>query len=565
MINWIKSNPITFAVLAIIFASFVYQASFRNRHFQECDSAGVYDLLYTFPQSGLTFYAIAYPNGSGVISKQQAEKILESKYLQTIVEPILKKYPKEFIVSRLANTGPVQAFRFALISAISSLHLPHFLQSLFALPLSSTYPMASGLLYGLISGPRTDYADFMSRVLFLNILVFHLSVILLYYAGRKLNISEFASGISALLMLFSISLYSSGFSAGSPVWMIFGSMAWLYILVKNISSPNLEKNISLASAVLIFFNYLVGLFWIAFIVSLFLKTPRPKFLEVIKKQKWALIAFVICGILFYPPGQGVRSVLSVGTFFSDFYYTILNFFSWYNQSPQIDMLQFILGLGFLAGIFWLLIKQAKKHAPFETVMGLIFIIYLILVMVKLLGFGPIRQMAFLAPPIFLGLSLLFGHISTRPKHIRHGMALKFLALFGLTVLGFAAVRARHAQTTDITPQIVVEKDIEQIGIHDCSVNWIHTNWNSNASVDFINPKQFEPGKTFLYLSQTIPFDTAMVEWQKKWDIDFTLQSSKKIITEAYFMAYNPNFSRFNFTRPNNAHMAKFIINSVQPK
>ena len=322
---------------------------------------------------------------------------------------------------------------------------------------------------------------------------------------------------------------------------------------------------AITSAALIFFNYLIGLFWLAFILAkYFTGSPKPRFLDLLKTQKFAIATFAICGVLFYPPGQGLRSVTSLPTFASDFYYTVLNYFSWYNQSILFDRLQFLAGLLILVCSFIYLIRAAGKKELIPATLIFIWIIYLAAALFKVLGFGPIRQMLFLSPAIFFAAGAMLGRILPAAEKTPAKILVWAFLIF-IPAAGFFTVSLRHKAAADISKNLAVDADVTKIGIHDCSFNWLYKKWPSRAQVDFINPKSLNKNDTVLYLSQTIPFQTAMQSWQKNWQIDYNILSSQNLITGTYFMAYNPSLERFGFTRPNNVYEVKFKVNQITPK
>ncbi len=562
----------------VILGSFIFQANFRNSHFQECDSAGVFYQLKNFPTSGLNFIALSYQNSGGLISKDQAHQILNNPKLSKVTEPLYKKYSKDLIAEKLSESSPVATFRYAEISLLGIVPLPYFLRTAFALPLTTTYSPAAGLFYGLITGPNASYQIFMSRVIVLNLLLFHIATALLYLTAKKLQINRWPASITSIFFLFSISLYSSGFSAGSTIWIIFSGILWLYLLAFYLETPDLLKKISVASGILILFNYLIGLFWLSFILIYWLKTlppePNNKFknalyalAKLLWAQKFALSLFMICLICFYPPGQGVRAVSEFSHFASDFYFTILNFFA-FNTAPGLwEIVQFIFGSLLVTWSLCYLVQNRHKNLFNSTLLG-IFSLYLATVIFKILGFGPTRHMLFLAPPLFLTIAILtemlWGKFSYFLK-IRGYIAT--ILFIGLSAIGLVSVNLRHKVALDLTTNIGADTDVNAVGIFDCSYNLLYHNWQPATFVNFINPKNFQEGQTYLYVSQTTEFSSALTEWQKKFIINLEELNSYKKETNAFFTAYNPGFANklFLFSRPNNIYTTKFKINSIAPR
>lgn len=574
LIKNLTSRPVLTLFFLILTASLFWHLNFRNQHFQECDSSGVYFLLQDFPKSGLMYATLAYPQGH-ILSTQNAQRILNIPFIHKLSSSYFAKYSKEEMVSRLSTVNPFALWRYAEITTVSLVHLPYFLQSTFALPLSSTYSAGTGLIYGLTTNKNISYETFMSNILFINILFFHICVTLLVLILKKLKVSDMSSTLAGLLMLFSISMYSQGYSAGSVLWIFGSELGWIYLVLKYAEKEDFLKKVSIISAILIFFNYLIALLWAGLMLVTFYKQFQkskkilPEIKYLFKSQSIALIFISICAILFYQAGQGNRGNTSINTFFSDLYYIVLNFFSFYTHSQFWNTFQFIFGLGLILVFIFILFKkdfwnQSQALKQFWNLTIGFFAIFFAFTLVGILGFAPVRQLLMLAPFIFIASGITINYLFTLlPIKVQNTFGI--LIIICLITAGAFSLKIRKIDALDRTANIKLDQDLSLAGVYDCSFNLTERNWHSNIPVDFINPRQFEVGKNYLYLSQTLPFETALKDWQNKYNINLSTLNSNTIITETYFLAHNPNYKAYLFTRPNNLYEVKFKVNSISAK
>ncbi len=128
-----------------------------------------------------------------------------------------------------------------------------------------------------------------------------------------------------------------------------------------------------------------------------------------------------------------------------------------------------------------------------------------------------------------------------------------------------SILIRTLDAKDNTANIVLSSDIAEAGVYDCSYNLTNRSWKSSVPVDFINPKTFLDGKTYLYLSQVRPFSYAMKQWQEKFQITYGIISNKEINKQVYFTAFNPDLDHLLYSRPNSLYETKFEIYSIRPK
>lgn len=585
-LNQILTKSIKQPIITLFFISLIvslgWHISLRNNHFQEGDSSAVYNILYEFPAAALRSTALSYKPGS-FLSEETAHSILTYPAVQKIRSAYLSKFSDNFILNQLTHSSFLATFRFGLIQVVSMAPLPFTIQGFFSLPLGSTYSSGAGFTYSIFSGIQTNYKDFMSRSMIISITLFHIAVALLFIINRRLNISDFINVVISFCLLFSISAYSSGIHIGSTVWNFTTEFLWLWFVLKYHDLPNFNKKVSLVSGILVYFNYLILFFWFSLMLINFIKfletskiTPRAIAIWIWNtiRAQWAAILLIgICGILFYQPGQGFRGATSLSGFSSDFYYIVLNFFSWYTHNQTLNILQFLLGLTLLGcGLFFLISKSDQKDTSdnqvdrklIKSLLRSIAIVYVILVVFKILSFAPTRHILFLIPLVFIsaavGLDMLYRKFfSNIPE------TLQIAKIVILILLGSACLQIRHADAFDRSKGIQVDKDVAMVGIYDSSHNIFYPLKEAGIEVSFINPKDFKPNEIYLYVSQVEPFDRALSEWSIQYDINLKKISEKNIVTDTYFVAYVPDFEHVRYSRPNNLFQTKFKVLDIKKK
>lgn len=570
-----KTEPFTVFFLSILVLSFFWHANFRNKHFQECDSAGTYNMIYDFPASGLKYAAISYPEGN-ILSPQNAEKILQNPTVLKIKEKFFAKYSNELIINKLTKLNLLAIIRYGYIQGVAMLRLPHQLLGFFAVPLSSTYSAGPGLMYTLISGPTTSYENFMSRALLLNIFIFHISVLFLYLTLRKLKIQNIIAVVSSLLLLFSISFYSSGYHLGSTLWIFFSEILLLLIIVNFWGKDKFLKILSIITGILVYFDYLIIFLWVAILLTVLLqrisntqkklKDYWQNSVQIIKSQVIGIVLIFICGIVFFQPGQSARGSTSLKTLPSDFYYTVLNFFSLYTHSQIINLIQFILGIIIiLTALVYLFKKNTEALTPerlaIKHILAFFTAITAVLILIKILNFVPTRHILFLMPVWLFGLALALDNVKNKKVVYYLGT----LVILLLCTASAYSLPIRQADTLDRTAQITLPSDLQEAGIYDCSYNLVNRSWNSQVPVNFIDPKTFEANKNFLYLSQVVPFDIALKNWREQYNISVEVLSKKELNNPVYFVAFNPDITRFLYSRPNSLYETKFKVISITKK
>ena len=585
LVAGIRKEPLTVLVLIVIAMSFAVHAVYRNSHFQEDDSALSYKIIYEFPKSGLSKYSGLYGEGGHIISSEMANTILSVGFVKKLVATYAPHISQDAIIHHLTAIQPLSAFRLALVTALAAIPLPHALTGFFALPLGSSYSAGPGFLYGLFSSASTSYADFMSRMTLLTLFMFHLGVLLLFLTARRLGINRFAAALAAFLMLFSISLYSYGYHLGSTVWNVVTPIAWIWIWVRYYHHPKILRIASWAMAVLIFFDYLLIFYWLAFLLVQYGINTRGKksFRDwaregwlLIKSQCAAIVGILLCVVLFYQPGQGAFFNTTPATFFSDFYYVILNFYSFYNHSQILDIIQFILGFALTCTMIVVLARANTKDgsARFTVAKTLLvfLILYLIAVCFGALGFAASRHILFLAPLLFLGVAFVFDTLSGTMLASVMPFAVAIIAL-----LGFLSLPQRISDTKDPMATVTVPSGVYKVISSDIAIPLLYHYGTVNTPLELKDPTAFVSGETYFYISRARSltdilanaYTASLSDYLKEYHYGtlrllYQTVSEQDTTSNVYFMAYNPTSGIAN-NIPNALHITEFKVLGVVPR
>ncbi len=156
MENFLKEKiNLLFIILVLIFLSI--RISDKANFFQECDSTFIYDSISSFPNSAMLFAAGTLRNENTYfkIPKEFAERIVESRAVDSLIKVVLKDYPKEQLVKALSSGDkpPLFFIRGAFIAGLMAVndYLPYSLKTGFHIALSSTYSFGAGVIYGLFA------------------------------------------------------------------------------------------------------------------------------------------------------------------------------------------------------------------------------------------------------------------------------------------------------------------------------------------------------------------------------------------------------------------------------
>ena len=541
--TFIRKEAIAIFFIAVVFASFIFHAAHRNEHFQEDDSWAVQQIV----------------SDTRAIEAGLLEKLRTFEPRQGSI-----------------RDGLVQ-MRLVARSQLLSDYFPHAERALVALPSAATYSAGPGFIYGLVSSEGIEYRKFMSRALLVTLFLFHAGVLLIYLISRRIGTSSFAATGAALLMLFSVSMYSYGYHLGSTVWNFSIELAWLYGVVLFWGKPNFLKVISYATGILIFFNYLLIFYWAGLMLAWVFIQPKNGIREWVRtglrtaRSQWFVAATAaLCGFLFYPPGQSNRATTSLHTLFSDFYYIILNFFCWYTHSRLIDHLQFAVGVGIVVGVVWWIIRGVGVEndvSPARAIRLTFFFLLIIfggLVAVGILGFAPSRHILFLAPVFFVGVGSITDRVVV--SRLRSAYLLSPVFVVVMTMAGSAVLVVRATDVRVHFDPAMIDADAQGIILTRVDVDYfqrIPGEWRGKVLFSD-EPQKLQETKIYFYLSQRESF----ADLERKWaDRGFRFQveviSSFENASGVTFPAYSSLRARSATDNlPNGLYITKLKVTKV---
>lgn len=545
----------------------------KDNHFQECDSSGVYYNLKQFPQSSYTFANSINPKFAD-INLPESTKILILKNLEEIF-PDKKEKVQVFI----QNFNLISFLRAGMIRAIDAPYVPSFVKNTFAIPMSTTYPLGSGIFYSLSYEFSKDYQEFMSKSLIITIFIFLVGVFFLYRIARNVGCSILASIAIAEIYLFSTSNYSYAFHLGSTVWILTSTILWFSILTtRNISN----KSVGLASLALIPFNYFISIFFFCLFLFDILKIiKKNQIIDFYYLKPYFYIMMGLIGylILFFPFGQTLSSRTNFPTLTNDFYLTLINFFAITGDANYL-ITEFIFSIIILIFSIFTVIKYQffsyTKCFKYISCINLFLIIYLILVGIGFLAFSPTRHMLFLGPIILIICAVGFSNskIDSRTSEI--------LSIFFIFIYGFLGSMGYFFNTIYSKNVAIIPNDLypkaRYVMVGDCSFNLMYQKYPSNLEVLWwvgggkvkdLKSLQEIPlplNVPILYISQTTDFSRfANYYHDKEYSLRYESKYGNKTITNKFFTATNPDNNyvdpRFFHNRPNNFYYQIFTINS----
>jgi hypothetical protein len=532
-IDFCKKNVPLLFLLLVLGGSFFLHAGWRTQHFQECDSSSVYGAIKDV--SGITASISAKAASAGGGDKGLYDTI--------------------------------KGWRLRIRTSLLTMPLPHAITSALALPFMSTYSFGSGLAYFLLVGGNASYEGFMSGALLITLLLFHTSVFLVYWISCRCGLSKGVSLLASLLMLFSISMYSYGYHLGSTVWNYSTELIWLAILVRYWQHPKILSRISVTTAILIFFNYLIMLFWLSFLAVKGVQRMKKNeniVLAVVRlaTSQWvAILAIGACAFLFYPPGQGNRVSTSATTFLSDFYYVVLNFFSFYNANRILDVVQFGVGFSLLCGgVWWMLCRRDVKSPAwgFAKIALALLGVFILAAFGGILGFAPSRHILFLAPVIFMGVAGSLQSILKQPKAYVYACAF-------ISIIGFSSLFLRHelVRAAMIPGRILTDlQEVRGLVVQHCSTDTLYRVWPIVA-LDLSNEiNQLQKGE-YIYGSQMMSLDQAALNWRDMgYDVRYAVLENGVAGESAYFTAYSTYADRLG--PKNQIFFSRFKITDITP-
>ncbi|MEK7172939.1 MAG: hypothetical protein AAB740_03105 [Patescibacteria group bacterium] len=577
--RYIADNKIYCIFLIIVAASMIAHLTFREDHFQEADSTVVYPAINDFPVFAMRNLVGSYQGSSFIrFSPSDAEAIVSNPTINSILNKSLgvlyTQRMRSKMVEGISSNKPLLFYvRAATVMILSEIKnwLPRPVLAAFSLPLATTYSFGTGLLYGLVTYFTKDFAGFMSATTFLTVVIFHISVLLLFYILRKLSLKPIAAFVASLMMLFSLTLYSYSYHLGSTVWIISSSLIFILLTLHYFSAANRSKyllKLSYLAGILVFFNYLIVFYYLSAIGALIWieygalpgETLTNKMWNLIKTQKFAFFSFLVCGLLFFSPGAGNKAAIgSLNEFFIYTYYIILNYFSLDNENQYFDILQFIVSGGvFLYGAYILFLnRNSSRHisylAKFIFLLGCFFVLA---VFADVLSLIPSRHVLFLAPIMYILFGFGVERLITKRRIIS-------ALLIGFIIYGASlGLKYNFSAAKDIC-NIKLDSDYSSIIlIRDMAFQLQYKDWGGRMVAmpvpdDRDISSRLFVGQTYWYMGQTTDFSKELEGWSKYNKIDVQIITSTELVTNVVFPAYDP--AGYAWNRPNNCFVTKFKV------
>jgi hypothetical protein len=570
-----SKDALTYFFIVTVFVSFLLHVNFRQSHFQELDSSGVYYVLNNFPTSAMNFVSMSYGSDSFKVfkTKEAAEDFfnqeLVDKNLRAVLGAKYNEKNKEMIISQIYEGKSMFFYlRAAEILVLNKIvnWLPTPIFTSIIQPLSSTYSPGPGFFYGFM-GVHSTYDDFMRVAGTFHLLVFHLGVLIMFFAVQFLSKNRFTALTVGSLMLFSFSLYSYAHHMGSVTWNIFVPTIFvgllLYYYQKN--QADILRRVSIFSSWLLLFSYLVPYLWFATVTSLVLIDKKSGvsifnwayLKKIIYSQKWFLISSVVCLLLILPPSQGFRgSAETVAEFLQYFYYGVLNFFYLYGHFAYLALIEFLVFFALLVGglyIGYKKIRESENKLIWYYIISLL-VLYIVSVVFNVLSFIPSRHILFLTPVLFILVSFALDALYKR---------LALVVLVSLNILlisfGFYSVIASQTVTYDQTLKAEVPNNIETVVVYGETYPLryrfedSHNAFIKKGNVLLID--QIEPNLRYLYVSQ-LECTQDILKDAADEGINIVIENKKQYVTNQKFIAFDP--SNFIFNSPNNFCQAEFI-------
>jgi len=617
-------SRLDYIFLIFLFISLLFHISKRTTHYQELDSDWAYLSMQQFPDMAYSYISWSSYKNLPPMGIEKAKKIANNRAEVRILRKggPLAQLPDSSFLSKLAEMPFAKYKRLKYINEAVGKRSSYPIQSMYALPYTTTYSPGMGLLYGLVTKARQRYEDFNSSALLITLLLFHISGWLLFLILKSLNSNTFVAALTSVLYLASISLYSYAYHLGSTVWNFATAVIWLYLVIRYYDHKRYPLILGFGGALIILFNYLFVFYYIATLIVVFFSKFHIKSIFKNLNNAGVFIAYQIPTLLsllwvvnqFLQLGQGVRGTISSINQFPDyFYYIILNFFGIFRGS-LIDKFQFIiftilLVLGLFMSFRYIFlgrseifqIRKSKKASlgilgvstakffsfialigeglilltgfpllfrPVDKVLTkkaiLIHIVfftlsfYFIAVSLEALGFAPARHILFLAPVLFI---FIYMGIVPFTKFLNK-LKLTETKLIAVAILCLVGIYVRSLETNDVLSDFIPQQPIDEVVLIDKMTFRDYYNLRPNTAISQGFPSQnFSPDRVYLYLSQTIPFDSTFKRWDQSYQgqVDFEKLQEDNRETGVYFTNHNPYPKEYNFSRPNNLYATVFKL------
>lgn len=581
-------NKINLLFVVILFISVLFHIHNRNDHFQEIDSSWTYYSLKDFLSAsvGINYAKFFDENGKDnnkLITKNIVTALMDKPYISNTLKNIFKdqynKETKEKIIDAIEKISFFWYFRLwlSLITYKISNFLP-WISDGFKLALTTTYSFGPWLIYWIANYNNSNYDIFMSRNLIITILIFHLGVLLLYLTLLNLRLSKTSALLASLMMLFSISFYSYSYHLWSSIRNASTMLAFFYCVICFYEQDKFYKKISILTAILVFFNYLIIFArWALMLSKLYqsIKTEKTSkynwsnikdiliityrnTINIIKEQKIALIWIITCGILFFNPVATeylINSIESIPWFwkhFIDLYYIILNWTSIYGGNKRINMITFIISFWLILMWYILIFKNRTKHWKWINIFIKSFIILLFFVFLcKILVFIPTRHILFLAPLVFVPIALAIDSLT---RFLKNRYIIMIFTMIFVGAWSFC-VYDRTLKTYDILLKQKIDYVVPYENTIILDYNWsslwytnrysfleksdktrhfINLNYNFFS---FISRSKMKKWQRYFYIGKIYNLSSRLKKNNLK-DTKYKIYNEKTYSSDVYFLANN---------------------------
>ena len=440
--------------------------------------------------------------------------------------------------------------------------LPGGIAPVITYPLSSTYTFGMGIYYQIIKNLSEDYGTFVENAVKMNLLLLHLALFFAFLTLIGIGIKPFIASISVLTLTYTASFYSYGFHMGSTAHAFIAYAACFYSFTKyNINDKNSLFKLGLINSVLLFYSYLLIIPLLAVylytFVNFYLHSQKLFFKSIFLSlflHKIALFLNLLCILIFYQPGQGIRGeARSWSEIFDYIYFSILNLTGWVDTGIEmVNLIQFIL-FGSIA--LFGCINFFKENNSNQGLLGLplikySFAIYIAFLIIGLLNFAPTRHILFLQ--IFLVIFYSYALSKILRNHDK-SFVLNVSLIAIIFSLGTFTQNYRMNQTKSINYDFKLLK--ENAFIVSDTLNTISK--KTDLKVIGLN-EEIEDSKNYYFISQTTSFN----ELDQR-HLDRMIQADTNVVTileaeDRYsFMPFNLTKykdGRFAFNRGNGMYI-----------
>lgn len=590
----IKLNKFKYHLLVIIALSFSFFNLQKDaeHHFQEVDSVLSYDLLQNSENQIISYALWSYKskNWSNYNESNNWKNItyytnntpdfvldylITTDFFIRNFEKISNQesdFPNNadetreiiidfFIRSNIENMPIHGLYRIGQSVLIDQ--LPRSIAPVFSYPLSSTYSFGMAIYHQIINFFSKDYDIFVKNVVKINLLLLHLALFFTLLTLIGIGIKPSIATISVLTLTYTASFYSYGFHMGSTAHTFIAFSACFYSFTKyNINDKNSLLKLGLINSVLLFYSYLLVIpilaIYLHTFVNFYIHSGKLFFKSIyisLSLHKIALFLNLLCILVFYQPGQGIRGeARSWSEFFDYIYFSILNLTGWVDTGIEtVNFLQFILfgSIALYGGYNFFKENHSYQSSSAALLIQYSFIVYIFFLMLGLLNFAPTRHILFLQIFLVIFYSYAFSKILRK-----HDKSLVFnISLIIIISLGTFTQNFRINQTKSINYDFELLDDSTFI-ISD-TPNTISK--KTNLKVMNLNA-EIENYKSYYFISQTTSFDDLdQIYLDNMISADGNIVPVFQAEDRYSFMPFNLtkyNDGRFAFNRGNGMYIYK---------